>query len=183
MEDSEIIRLLFQRDQQALTGLAGAYGSLCGGLALRILGDRRDAEECVNDVWLRVWNAIPPARPERLPAYLCRITRNLALDRLAGCRRQKRGGESAFLLCELSECLPARWDTEELADDSVARAIEDFLSGLDRRSRTLFLRRYFYAEPVSTLAEAFSMKASTVSTTLNRLRTRLRHYLEQEGIL
>jgi len=182
VENEKIIELLFARAEEALAALAAKYGALCYGIAWRVLESRQDAEECVNDTWLHTWNTIPPARPESLRAYVCRIARNLALDRLRFVRRRKRSTQMEVLMSELEECVPARDNVELEADDTAAQAVTSFLRTLDAQTRVLFVRRYFYMETVESLAERYGLNASSVSTRLTRVRGRLRAYLEREGV-
>lgn len=182
MEDQEIVGLFFARSDRAVAALAEKYGGLCRAIARGILADERDAEECENDAWLQVWNAIPPANPDHLGAYMGKIVRNLALNRLKHDQRQKRGGVLTELTAELRDCLPGGDDVAAAADDTALACVRDFLEKQDRVSRALFIRRYFYMESVETLAGAFHMKASAVSTRLGRMRARLKQTLEQEGI-
>ena len=81
MEDRKIVELFWNRSEYAIAELAGKYGGLCRSLANRILRDSRDVEECVNDAYLAVWQRIPPERPSPLSAYICGITKNLALKK------------------------------------------------------------------------------------------------------
>ena len=182
MEDRAIIELFFHRSERAVEELRQKYGRLCRTIALGILGDDRDAEECENDAWLRVWNSIPPECPEHLGAYVGRIVRNLALNRRKHDRRQKRGGELETLHAELLQCVPDSQDVQAAADDTVLQCIQRFLERQSPRDRALFLRRYFYLEPVQELAGPFSMSPSAVSTRLGRMRAKLKLELEKEGI-
>lgn len=182
MEDRRIIELFFARSEQAVQVLSEKYGRLCRTIARGILADPRDVEECENDTWLRVWNSIPPDCPEHLGAYVGRITRNLAINRLKFDSRKKRGGELESIHAELHDCIPDAHDVETAADDSVLRCIQHFLENQSSRDRALFLRRYFYLEPVQELAAPFGMTASAVSTRLGRIRAKLKLELEKEGI-
>lgn len=183
MEDSQIIELFFVRAEGAVAELTQKYGRLCRSIAYNILSSRQDAEECENDTYLRVWDTVPPVRPESLRAYVSRIVRNLSLDRLRYRLRQKRGNSYDILLSELSECIPdERTDVEASADDTVIRSIEAYLRTLDESTRILFVRRYFHMESVESLAKRYGLKASSVSTRLLRTRARLRIWLEQEGV-
>ena len=117
LKDTEILDLYFQRDQRALAETQKAYGNYCYSIAWRILNDKEDAEECVNDTWLKAWNAIPPSRPMRLSLFLGTITRNLSLDRWKGKKAMKRGrGETQVALEELSECIPNNDCTEDAVE-------------------------------------------------------------------
>ena len=183
MEDERIVELFFRRDERAIEEAAYAHGGLCRSLALRLLGDFQDAEECVSDTLLAAWNSIPPHRPEKLPAYLARLTRNLALRRRRDAERLKRGGgEADMALEELEECLPARESVERTVERrELAKALERFLRTLSRTERRVFLGRYWYCESVRELAERFGFSESKVKSMLCRTRERLRRYLEKEG--
>ena len=183
MDDNAIIDLYFARDQQAVQATAQAYGAYCASIAQRILDDRGAAEECVNDTWLKCWQSIPPQRPRSLKSFAGRIVRNLALSALRADAAQKRGGGQVRLaLEELGEVVSGS-DTPEGALDRQAfrAALDGFLAGLPERNRNLFLRRYWYLDSVEQLARRFGMSRTQVTTTLHRLRQRLRVHLEQEG--
>lgn len=175
MDDKEIIALYFARSEEAIGESEKKYGAYCRTIAGNILPNRADAEECVSDTWLRAWGAIPPSRPERLGAFLGRITRNLALDRL----RSNKGAVRE----ELSECLTLGDPTAGMVDRVVlTAALDRFLAGLPQKKRKLFLRRYWYFSTVEELARDFGMSESGVKMTLLRLRRELRAQLKQEGI-
>ena len=183
MDDDEIIRLFFARDEGAIEAASRQYGSYCASIAQRILDDRGAAEECVNDTWLRCWQSIPPQRPKSLKGFAGRIVRNLALSTRRAETAQKRGGGQVQLaLDELSEVVSGG-DTPEGALDRQAfrAALDGFLAGLPERDRNLFLRRYWYLDSVERLAKRFSMSRTHVTTTLHRLREKLRVHLQQEG--
>ena len=184
MEDEEIIRLYWNRSEEAVVATSEKYGSYCTAIALRILGFVQDAEECVSDTWLRAWNAIPPERPSRLRLWLGRITRNLSVDRLKGRRAQKRGGgQGELLLSELEQCLPAAAHVERAVDDAeLTRLINAFLHAQRPAHRKAFVLRYYYAYPVAAVAKKLSMNDNTVATVLFRMRKSLREYLEREGV-
>lgn len=184
MEDSQIIELYWQRDQQAITETAGKYGGFLGNIAWNILRSRDDAEECVNDTYLRTWNAIPPARPTVFRAWLGRITRNLSLDRWKQTKAAKRGGdEMELLLGELDDCVPAPHDTEKLLEDQeVAKLISTFLRNLPAETRVIFLRRYWYGETVADIAGRLDCRQGKVKSSLHRTRNALRTFLEQEEV-
>ncbi len=184
MEDTAIIDLYWARSERALLESERKYGAFCLTIASNILSAREDAEECVNDTWLRAWNAIPPARPSPLRAFLGRITRNLSLDRYRAARAQKRGGGSLeVLLDELGQCLPAGESVEGAFDArETAAVISRFLEGLPPLQRQLFLRRYWYGDGIDALARRFAMREGTVKSGLFRLREKLRRVLEEEGV-
>lgn len=183
MEDEKIVELFWERSQQALKELSEKYGKLCFSIAFRILGSEEDAQECENDMYLKLWNAIPPNRPQSLSAFACKTVRNLALDRFKYDNRKKRSCEIDVLYSELIDCIPSGDDVTEMADDTVAKAISTFLEQLDVQTRVLFVRRYFYMERVNSLGTRYGMTPSHVSTKLNRVRKKLKQYLEQEGIV
>ena len=170
MEDIAIIDLYWARDEAALRESDRKYGAFCRAIARNILAVWEDAEECVNDTWLRAWNAMPPARPTPLRAFLGRITRNLSLDRFRSARAQKRGGGGMeYLLDELNECLPAPGSSR-------------FLGSQPPLQRQVFLRRYWFGDSVAAIARRFAMNEGTVKSSLHRTRERLRRMLEQEEV-
>ena len=183
MDDNAIIDLYFARDQQAVQATVQAYGAYCASIAQRILDDRGAAEECVNDAWLKCWQSIPPQRPQSLKGFAGRITRNLALSALrAGNARKRGGGQVQLALDELSEVVSGGETPEGALDRQAFRAaLDGFLAGLSRRDRDLFLRRYWYLDSTEQLAKCFRMSRTHVTTTLHRLRQKLRVHLQQEG--
>lgn len=185
MRDTEILDLYWTRDERAIVRTQEAYGKYCYSIAWRILNDREDSDECVNDTWMRAWNAIPPKRPERLNLFLGKITRNLALDRWKGQRTMKRGGgETELTLDELAECVPAAHSTEEIVEaEELQRLINDFLYTLPERERNVFLRRYWYVEEHEAIARRYGMRLNTVKTSLFRTRSKLKAFLEKEGVV
>ena len=184
MEDTEIIDLYWQRDQRAIDETHGKYGGFLAGIAWNILRSHSDAEECVNDTWHRAWNTMPPQRPNSLRAYLCRIVRNLSIDRWRQRYSAKRGGGMEALVLELEECVPAvpsaeeQWEAQE-----VARAVERWLQALDEEERDLFLRRYWCGEAVKELAAGLGCSSNGLAQRLRRLRQSLRQALEKEGVV
>ena len=183
MDDSKIIELFFERSEQAIIELSDKYGSLCGSIAFNILNDRTDSEECVNEAYLALWNTIPPHRPERLSSYVCRIVRNLALKKYHENTAQKRNSNYDIALDEIEDCFPSAASVEdEVAAGEAAAGIERFLETLDRKSRIMFVRRYWYADSISDIAEMFNTNKHYVSVRLSRIRDALRNHLKKEGI-
>ncbi len=183
MDDEWIVRLYWDRNETAISESSKKYGAYCTAIAENILLNRSDTEECVNDTWLRAWNAMPPHMPSVLSVFLGKITRNLAFDRFRKLRREKRGGSSFdVVLDELAECVSGsddterRWEEKELIDE-----INRFLSHLPKEQRYMFLLRYWYADPVSDIAERFQTSANNVSVTLSRVRQRLKRHLIERG--
>lgn len=183
-EDEQIISLLFRRAEEAITYTQQKYGAMCRKTAGRVLADQRDAEECVCDVYLRVWNAIPPERPRSLGAYLARITRNLALDRYHYNTAARRSTALTEAFEELEPWLPAgNGEPErELDVQHFRRVLNGFLREQPPRARTFFLRRYWYGESVAEIAQDCGVSREQVRTSLFRTRQRLRDRLEQERI-
>ena len=181
MEDREIIALFFSRSDGAIAECEKKYGRYVTAIAERILGSEEDAKETVNDVYLKAWSTIPPKNPDDLCAYLGMICRSRALDRRRSDARQKRGGDAyEESLDELIDCLPSH--DENPADAIALRdALNAFLGGLTKKSRVVFLKRYFWFLSVSEIAEAMKMSESAVKMTLSRVREKLREYLTKEG--
>ena len=150
---------------------------------MNILSNAQDAQECVNDTYLAVWNTIPPERPDPLCAYVYRIGRNTALNKLRSSTAQKRLSVYNVSLDELAECIPDTASLDALDARELGRAINRFLSTQKEDSRTIFLRRYWFGDSVKAIAQAMSMQESAVSVRLNRLRSRLKEYLRKEGYL
>lgn len=184
MDDQKIIQLYWQRNESAIAESDSQYGSYCRTIAYNILHDRLDTEECVNDTWLKAWHAMPPQRPNKLGAFFGRITRNLSLDRWRRSNAEKRGGSTTQVaLEELRDCIPARDNVAEAADEMVlTECLERFLRGLPPRTRCIFLRRYWYLSPIGEIAKEYGMTTGRVTSLLHRTRSSLRQYLEQEGI-
>ena len=184
MDDQEIIARFFARDEEGLTAARAWYEPYCAAVARSLLNDPRDQEECLSDTWLRAWNAIPPQRPRSLGAFLAKITRNLAINRLRDGNAQRRGGGQVPLaLEELRECVSPEGSPEgELDRQAAEEALNRFLDGLPPLQREVFLRRYWYLDSIEDIARRAGWSKSRVTTTLHRLRVRLRAHLIQEGI-
>ena len=180
MEDREIVELFWARDEGAIPAAQERYGARLTALTERLLGSSQDAEECVNDTWLRAWRAIPPERPENLFAYLVRVCRNLALDRLDRRSAQKRAGE--LLTAELETCVPPALQGRDTAQEALGEALTAFLESLPADPRRVFLRRYWFGDSIRDIARRYGYGESKVKVLLLRLRRRLRAYLEKEGI-
>lgn len=185
MEDGQIIELYWQRDPSAITASEQKYGAYCLSVARNILHDTQDCEECVNDTWFRAWNAMPPQRPTKLRMFLARITRNLAFNRFRARGTQKRGGEVILLvLDELAECLAGERDVaEEYEAKELSESIRRFVAALPEREGNLFIRRYFFAEPISQIAERYGLTEGNVMVILSRTRKKLKEHLREEGFL
>ena len=185
MEDSEILALFEARDEAALRELDASYGALCRSVARNILGSDADAEECFDDALLRAWNAIPPESPTYMRAYLLKLTRGVAIDRLRANSAAKRGGgELTLVLDELAECVSGGTDTEDEAlTRAMGEAVNRFLRTLPQRDRTIFIRRCFMVEAQRDVARSLGIRENSVAVSLRRTRQRLRAYLTKEGFL
>lgn len=185
MQDAEILALYFARDEEALERTQKEYGAYCQRIAENILHDPLDAQECVNDTWLRAWNTIPPNRPTHLRLFLAKITRNLAFDRFKVMTAEKRGGgETALILEELAECVAADGNAEEaFFGKELESAINRFVRNLPEREGNLFIRRYFFAENLSQLALRYGLSANHAAVLLSRTRKKLKQFLQKEGYI
>ena len=182
MEDYRIVDLYWARNETAITESDRKYGGMLKSLSYSLLSSREDAEECVNDTYLDAWNAMPTARPEFLGAFLSKITRRISIDRWRREHREKRGGIAAVE--ELNDCIPSESTVEgEYQNGVLAEAIYAFLASLPKEKRVIFLRRYFFSQPLSTIARELGMSEGKVKTVLFRLRERLRERLEAEKLL
>ena len=185
MTDEQIMDALFDRDEGGLEALRERYGVLAETVARRITGSREDAEECVQDGLLELWDSIPPQRPESLKHFFLRLVRNRALDRWRGLHRDKRGGGALpLILEELDRDVPSRDSVEDaMAEKLLAERINGFLAGLPRRERDVFLRRYYWMEDPETVAAGMGLTKSNVSVILFRVRKKLKAFLKKEELL
>lgn len=183
-EDEAILDLLFARSEQGIRELDGKYGPVLRGISRNILNNPQDAEECVNDAYLGAWNAIPPARPDPLLAYLCRVVRNISLHAYYKKKAVKRGSEYTVAMEEIEACLAGSETVEgEIETRELARAVEEFLQTLTRENRVLFMRRYWFADSYREIAQRTGLPEKTVSVRLTRIRQTLRTYLKQKEVL
>lgn len=182
MTDREILDLFFARSERAVEALEEKFGRLCRRIAMNILGDARDAEECAADTALAVWNTVPPKEPDPLMPYVGRIARNLALDRYRYNRAECRYAGGDALLAELEEIVSGTDSPESAADaGALSEAISRFLSGERRDDRRLFVRRYWYGDGVGSCARDAGITPNAAAVRLSRMRERLRRYLMKEG--
>ena len=183
MEDSRIIALYFERDESALAETQQKYRHYLHRIAHNVLHNEQDAQECVNDAYLRAWNAIPPHRPARLSTFLGKIVRHLALDRCAALTAEKRGGGTyTALLEEWRDCLPDT-DGRDADDDlTVQEALNRFLRRLPADRRRIFIRRYWDGDPIREIAAAYGGSESRIKMQLSRTRQELKEFLEKESI-
>jgi len=183
MEDTKILDLYWQRDEEAILQTDHKYGTYCRTIAYNILGDHQDVEECINDTWMQAWESIPPVRPKVLRLFLARITRNLSINRYNAKQAKKRGsGQTGLVLEELAECLADDHDVERAYEEkALGECIARFVRSLPEREAFLFVRRYFYVEPVSLIAERYHLTENNVMVILSRTRKKLKMHLKQEG--
>lgn len=184
MKDSDIIQLYWDRNDRAISETSDKYGRYCRTIAKNILENEQDAEECVNDTYLNAWNAMPTHWPEQLSAFLGKLTRNLSFNRYKYNRAEKRGGgEFTLVLDELADCVSGKDNVEQEIDRrELTEAVNAFVAGLPERKRKIFVRRYWYADPVSEIAGVYGMGSGNVSKTLERMRKQLRNYLTERGV-
>ena len=177
MEDRDIISLYFARNEEAIMESSRKYGNYVTSISMSILRNALDAEECVNDTWLKAWNSIPPQNPPSLKVYLGRLVRHLSIDRLRTNTRKKRNREFDVALDELVNCaLPEEEDVTALT-----AALDEFLEGLEPTDRKLFVGRYWHLYPVSKLAQAYGLSESNTSVKLHRMREKLKVHLTERG--
>ncbi len=184
MDDEQIVALYFARDERAVAETALKYGPRLRSLAAWITGDGQTAEECENDTYLEAWNTVPPHDPARyLYAYLARITRHIAIDACRTRDRLKRRGRIVELTAEMEACIPSpsSGTEERLEAEELGRAISRWLRTLTEEKRFVFIRRYWYLDPVKTIAARRGIGVGKVKMILLRCRKELRDYLVKEG--
>lgn len=184
MDDKAIIDLYWTRSETAISETASKYGAYCYAIANNILSSREDSEESVNDTYLAAWNTMPPQRPAHLSAFLGKITRYISLDKWKQHSRLKRGGgEVTLCLEELAEVVSG---SESLENDLIRKetlaAVNRFLETLPDTERTVFLRRYWYADTIGDISERLGFSESRVSSMLHRTRKKLAKHLSKEEL-
>ncbi len=183
MEDGAIIDLYWQRSERAIEETRAKYGGYCYTISYNLLRSHEDAEETVNDTYHAAWNAMPPEKPQSLRAWLGKVVRNLSLKRWQHDHRQKRDAGLTALLEELGDCLPAAVTVErQLEARELSAALDDWLAGLGKTDRQLFVRRYWYGVPLQELARERKLPPARLAQKMLRLRQSLRKALEKEGI-
>ena len=183
MNDKDIIRLFFDRDETAIEQTSRKYRSYCYAIADRILRNTEDDEECLNDVWLAAWDTIPPNDPPSLSVYLGRITRNISVRMLRRINRKKRGKELTVYLEERGEALPSDNRVEAALESAeLQRLLADFVSRQNKLNRNLFICRYYYLDSIGEISARYDLTQNQVKLRLFRMRKKLREYLEKEGL-
>lgn len=183
MEDNEIVQLYWERNEKAIVETDTKYKAYCNRIAMNILNDSMDAEECVNDTYMKVWNSIPPNKPKQLSTFIGKITRNLSFDVYRKKHTDKRGnGQIDLILEEMSEMISGGVNPEhELSKKELISDINLFLGKMPRDKRILFVRRYWYADSIEEIAKQFRMTENNVSVNLARIRGKLKKYLVARG--
>ena len=181
IDDLRIIELYFERDEQAIKETDAKYGKLCHSIAYNILNNHEDSEECVNDTYAGVWNAIPPTRPNNFMSFVCKIARNLSLKRLEFMKREKRSADVLLSLDELASVLPDERYAPDVSDEDVGKLISKFLRTQKEDVRSVFIRKYYFFDSIGKIAERFGFTESKVKNMLFYTRNKLRDYLIKEG--
>lgn len=183
MDDKRIIDLYWARDEEAIRETSLKYGRLCSHIAKNILASQEDCEECLNDTYLAVWNAIPEQRPSRFSAFVSKIARNLALKKYEYVTAAKRNPKAALSLEELGDCVSGTESVEaELENRRIESVIEDFLWQQSDEKRNIFIRRYWYFDSVESICKHTGFSQSKVKSMLFEMRRKLREHLKNEGI-
>lgn len=183
MEDEKIIGLFFERSEQAIRELDIKYGQVCHKLSYNIVNNWHDAEECVNDAYLGAWNAIPPAHPDPLLAYICKIVRNISLKLYYRNKAAKRNSVYTIAIQEMETCIADQYTVEaEIEAKEIARIIEDFLDTLTIENRVIFMRRYWFFDSYKDIAGRVGLTEKNISVRLTRIRKRMKEYLIEREV-
>lgn len=185
MEDNTIIDLYWNRSEEAITQTDVKYGRYCYSIAYNILLSQEDAEESVSDTYMAAWNRIPPTRPNVLSTFLGRITRNISISHWRAMSAQRRGGgETELVFEELQDCVSGKQSIEnDLIAKEALKVLNRFLENLPRENRIVFMRRYWYLDPIANIAANCGFSQSKVKTMLCRDRKKLKQMLTKEGYL
>ena len=183
MEDKEIVDLFWLRKDQAIVETQMKYGKLCLQIAKNMIGNLQDAEEIVNETYLGVWNSIPPERPKHLKSFVCRIARNISIDRIRYYNADKRKNEGIVTLNEVEDILSGTDTPENIFDrKEIAAMISEYLRQEKEIKRNMFIKRYWYYESISEIAQEYGVSESKVKVTLHRIRQGLKKYLESKEV-
>ena len=182
MDEKEIIELYFARNEQAIRETEAKYGKLLYGIAYHVLNNHEDSEECVNDSYSGLWNAIPPTRPNSLMAFACKITRNLSIKKLEYLSREKRSADVTISFDELADVLSDDRFAPQLKDEDIGRLISKFLRSQKEEVRFVFVRKYFFFDSIREISRKCSFTESKVKNLLCQARNELREYLRKEGV-
>lgn len=183
MDDKDIVRLYTERSEIAISESDKKYGKYCYSIAYRIVENGEDAKEIVNDTYLKAWNTIPPNNPDSLCGYLGMLARSISIDRLRYNTSAKRTGTRVdAVIMELTECASGGGGADIVDKMALAKGLSIFLRSLAERNRNIFIRRYWYLDSLSEIAERFSIKENAVKAILLRARRSLKKFLEKEGV-
>ena len=183
MNDEAIIEMLFVRSEDSISEIDKKYGRKCRKIAFGVLGNEQDAEECTNDAYLGVWNAIPPERPNPFSTFLYRILRNNAMNRRRAEKRQKRACVYGEAFDELEEVLASSETVEKaLESKEIRNTLNDFLRSLKEEERVTFVKRYWFMESAKDIASAMGKSEGNIRVRLLRTREKLKKYLEERGV-
>ena len=183
LEDEKIVELFFARSEQAIQELDIKYGKVCRKISYNIVNNRQDVEECVNDTYLGAWNTIPPAKPDPLQAYICKIVRNVSLKLYYRKKSAKRNSVYEIAMQELEDYLSAPNTVEaEMEARELAEIIESFLETLTIENRVIFMRRYAYMDSYSDIAARVGLSENNVAVRLNRIRQKMKQYLIEREV-
>lgn len=183
MEDDKIIGLFFERSEQAIRELNIKYGKVCNKLSYNIVNDRQDAEECVNDAYLGAWNAIPPAQPNPLLSYICKIVRNISLNLYYKKAAAKRNSAYTIAMEEIENCIATPNTVEaDIEVKELAHIIEDYLDTLTVENRVIFMRRYWFSDSYRDIAERVGLTEKSISVRLTRIRKKMKEYLIEREV-
>lgn len=182
MDDSKIIEQFFERNENALKETEAKYGRLCASIARNILRDKSDQEECLNDIYLSLWNTIPPEHPRNFAAFIAKLARNICLKRVEFNTALKRTPEAEISISELEDILPDKNAEFDIADEELGKLISRFLMTENEDARNVFLRKYWFFDSIKDIAKGYGFTQSKVKSMLYHTRERLKKYLEKEGI-
>ncbi len=182
MDDLKIIELYFKRDEQAIKETDIKYGKLCRSISYNILNNSEDAEECVYDTYMGIWNSVPPTKPSSLMAYLCKIARNLSIKRLTFNKRDKRSANLTLSIEELSEVLPDERYAPKVMDEEVAKSISKFLKNQKEDVRNIFIRKYYFFDSIESISKRYGFTSSKIKNILFNTRKKLKDHLIREGV-
>jgi RNA polymerase sigma-70 factor (ECF subfamily) len=183
MGDEEIIEMLFSRAEESISVIDEKYGETCRKIAKGLLGNEQDAEECVNDAYLGVWNTVPPERPSPFSTFLYKILRNITMNKLTANRALKRSAEFEELLTELEDYLPAAETVESRVEQrELSRIIDEFLDTLTPENRKIFMRRYWFSESYEKISRDLGISKGNISMRLVRTKEKMRKFLKERGI-
>ncbi|MDE5569244.1 MAG: sigma-70 family RNA polymerase sigma factor [Ruminococcus sp.] len=181
MEDKDIVQLYWDRNERAIAETSVKYGRYCTSIAMNILNNHEDAEECVNETYLNTWNTIPPHKPSMLSTFLGKIVRNLSFNKYKHTHSIKRGGdEISLILDELSEVVSGKESVEDdIIRNELIKTVDDFINTLSENKRYIFIRRYWYSDNITAIANQCGRTENSIYVELSRIRKKLRDYLTE----